>query len=237
MDVRQGRVMTSISRPPITKCLPGCVAALLMAVLAAGPCAAGAAPSTTSLPPEVGAIWPPVEEELQELDEIIATGERLARRIADAEDEFFKLYNTLNTDEDFRMDCGTRALHSGSLIQVRVCVPGFVVNYLAPSLGNGARCVEEYISLDGRRFPRGPCLDAGYATPSMSTIMMVHGDDMFRHMMAAIRSDSRLQSMAGNLDELHFQLRLMQERYGGIEDANRARGDRPARSSRGPRAR
>jgi hypothetical protein len=224
MDVGQGRVMTSISRPPITQCLPGCAAALLMALLAAGTCAAGAAPSPTS-------------EELPELDEIIATGERLARRIADAEDEFFKLYNTLNTDEDYRMDCGTRSMHSGSLIQVRVCVPGFVVNYLAPSLGNGARCVEEYVSLDGRRFPRGPCLDVGYATPSMSAIMMAHGDDMFRHMMAAIRSDSRLQSMAGNLDELHFQLRLMQERYGGIEDANRARGDRPARSSRGPRAR
>lgn len=230
--------MTGISHPPITKCFPGSVAALLMALLAAGPCAAGAAPSTTSPPPDVRAIWPAVEEELPELDEIIATGERLARRIADAEDEFFKLYNTLNSDEDYRMDCGTRALHSGSLIQVRICVPGFVVNYLAPSLGNGARCVEEYISLDGRRYPRGPCLDAGYGTPSMATIMMVHGDDMFRHMMAAIRSDSRLQTMAGNLDELHLELRLMQERYSGIDSPNRVRNPdwKPARSSRGPRA-
>src|SRR5690606_28672554 len=59
----------------------------------------------------------------------------LARRIEQAEDDFFQLYNALNRDDRFDVHCGDVALHAGSMIMRRTCMPGFVADRLVLSRG------------------------------------------------------------------------------------------------------
>src|SRR5690606_37366877 len=68
-----------------------------------------------------------------ELDEVWVHGKSLARRIEQAEDDFFRLYNALNRDDRFDVHCGAVALHAGSMIMRRTCMPGFVADRLVVS--------------------------------------------------------------------------------------------------------
>lgn len=70
----------------------------------------------------------PAPAPLQDLDEVWVHGKRLADRIETAEDDFFHLYNALNEDDRFDVRCGMMALHAGSMIMQRTCIPGFLAN-------------------------------------------------------------------------------------------------------------
>src|SRR5690606_610822 len=65
-----------------------------------------------------------------QLDEVWVHGKSLARRIEQAEDDFFQLYNALNRDDRFDVLCGDMALHAGSMIMRRTCMPGFLADRL-----------------------------------------------------------------------------------------------------------
>lgn len=76
---------------------------------------------------------------VQELDEVWVHGKRLADRIEEAEDDFFRLYNALNEDDRFDVNCGMMALHAGSMIMQRTCIPGFLaVRLHSPRLARPA---------------------------------------------------------------------------------------------------
>ncbi len=70
---------------------------------------------------------------LVELEEVLVHGKRLQQRIIEAEDEFYKLYNQINKDDDYDTNCAQVPLgaDSGSRIDSRLCLPVFVANAVA----------------------------------------------------------------------------------------------------------
>ena len=106
------------------------VAAMLSIVAPAAACAADTA-SDAAVP--APAMTPRAGEELEQLDEVLVRGRHLAASIADAEDDFFKLYNKLNRNHDYDVTCGYMSLEPGSLIMRRTCMPGFLADYYPSS--------------------------------------------------------------------------------------------------------
>jgi hypothetical protein len=75
-----------------------------------------------------------------ELDEVWVSGKKLARRVADAEDKLFRLYNKLNKNNIYDVHCGSISLEPGSMIMKRTCLPGYLsdisyISYPVPSYG------------------------------------------------------------------------------------------------------
>src|SRR5262245_59507884 len=61
------------------------------------------------------------EEPLEELEQIVVRGESIIKAIADAEDNFYDLYNKLNTDDDYDTSCVYLQLDPTSRMSSRVC--------------------------------------------------------------------------------------------------------------------
>jgi hypothetical protein len=74
-------------------------------------------------------------QQLPELGQIWVRGKKLARSITDSEDDFFRLYNRLNRNDDFDIECGYASLNRGSMIMSRTCVPSFLADALRWSGG------------------------------------------------------------------------------------------------------
>lgn len=197
----------------------GSTAAMLLlatGLVSGGPAAAQAATATrTSL-----AASPVVIEQLQELDEVVVHGTNLRDRIVQAEDRFFKLYNELNKDRDFNVNCTYVSLEQDTRIQERLCAPSFYANAIVDTITWGERCRGTQDS-EGNYVPPPPC----YTPPPPDLVLMHRSDEYARNIMAVIRTDERLQEMAGELDELHMQRHRLQRRYlelKSAEDAERA---------------
>lgn len=105
-----------------------------------------AAPSMSAQP---DAAAEPVEE----LDEIVVRGKRLAQEIEEAEDKFFKLFNEVNKDHRYDTHCVSVRLPD-SRIETRTCIPAFVANAMEEWAPYRARCqppledVDEFSCLD-----------------------------------------------------------------------------------------
>jgi hypothetical protein len=112
------------------------MAAALLAI-ATTTLAADAAPAQTSATAAGDA--------LQELDEIMVRGKKLKQVIADAEDEFFDLFNDVNTDDDYDTNCSYLNLdagNGGSQLKSRVCMPGFVADAMAQWAVSKVECTD-----------------------------------------------------------------------------------------------
>lgn len=195
---------------------------------------AGAAGAVESADTPPGAI----DTAPMELEEIRVHGESLARRIERAEDDFFALYNALNADDRFDVHCGQMALHPGSMIMQRTCVPGFLADQLEPQTVKPAFSL--LYSPDGcTRVPSAPpdsTLPAyadgcGFSGPSFLTmdrylrtthagspapvsLRAVHYRDRYANTVAAvIRADTRLQDKAAGLSRLYEELQSTQQQY------------------------
>jgi hypothetical protein len=92
----------------------------------------------------------PASDALQELEEILVRGEKLKNLITDAEDEFFDLFNDVNTDDDYDTSCVYLNLDTegASLIKSRVCIPGFVADAIAQSFVSKSEC-SDFATFDG----------------------------------------------------------------------------------------
>lgn len=76
-------------------------------------------------PALAGSVGPPAAEPLEE---VIVHGRKLAelrKELHQAEDQFFSVFNSLNSDDDYDVRCGERA-PVGSRIKRRVCEARFV---------------------------------------------------------------------------------------------------------------
>ncbi len=103
------------------------VAVMLSLATVAGASVAADAPAPTAVPQSTTAQAP--AEELDDLDEIWIRGKHLSEVIEKAEDDFFVIYNKVNTrTTSSTLFCGRMALNEGSMIMVRKCTPRFVVN-------------------------------------------------------------------------------------------------------------
>jgi hypothetical protein len=95
---------------------------------------------------------PPISE-LVELDEVVVRGERLRDVIIKAEDEFYKLYNQLNKDDKYDVNCPYLNLSadSGSRISSRLCLPGFVASAIADYSAYQMSCEPTFPNFDSNR--------------------------------------------------------------------------------------
>lgn len=199
-------------------------------------------------------------EPMMELDEILVHGKRLQERIIEAEDEFYKLFNQINKDDDYDTNCAMLNLSadSGSRLNSRLCMPVFVANAIADYTVFRRQCqppldgFDEFSCLDRNDDERlnrqeasvRPSLDAqfmmldadsngylsrdelpeegmggapGYMPPPPELVLMEGTDKWYAHTMSVIRSDPRLQEMAGRLDELHLEMSETRRRVAQIE--------------------
>jgi hypothetical protein len=111
----------------------------------------------------------PPGEALEELDEVVVRGNRLSRAISDAEDEFFALFNKLNTDDDYDTSCAylnTDSGNRGSHLTSRMCIPGFVADAMVDLAVFKARCEPELSNFDTNRDHRISEWEAG-ASPDL----------------------------------------------------------------------
>lgn len=176
-------------------------------LLATGLAAIGPAFAQTAAPAATKAI-----EELEELDEVVVHGTRLAERIEKAEDRFFKLYNQLNKDDDFDINCASLPLDGDTRIEGRYCTPAFFVNALADAVVWNERCRGSQDE-EGNYVPPPPC----YTPPAPELVLASRQGEMARNIMNVIRSNPQLGDMAGELDQLHMERARLQRRYQQIK--------------------
>lgn len=204
--------------------------AAMLAAMTAGVCAAADVPAQQAI------------EEIQELDEIWVRGKHLSEVIEGAEDDFFKLYNKLNKDQKYDVYCGVMALNSSSMIMIRKCMPGFIVNnnyeyqtntVILSSCGS--------FSVDA-----STCGGAGvgnlgaptqYIPPPPELLTMHHGPAYARNVLTVVTSDARLLEMVGKLGDLYDEMDLTQRHFVRIKAAGRhgQAGRKFARPVAGPR--
>ncbi len=189
-------------------------------LLVAGTGLPGIAPAQQAIATSTAVRTPVAIEAIEELDEIVVHGTNLRDRIVKAEDRFFKLYNQLNKDDDFDVNCAYVALDPETRIEDRLCTPGFFANAIVDTMVWGERCKGSQ-DAEGNYVPPPPC----YTPPPPELVLMSRSDEYATHVMGVIRSDPRLQEMAGELDELHLERTRLQRRYVELkteENAQRA---------------
>lgn len=201
------------------------------AVLSAA--AIGAAPATAPAP-----ATPQLTQE-DELDEVWIRGKRLADVIEDAEDELFKLYNKLNRNHDYDVQCGEMSLESESLALVRTCIPGFIAyGYFdlggrpvrqcsSGSMEVGSVSNPYFGSTDNSYYYAG-CTWAPLAPPEL--LAMAHRERYRDNVLRVIGSDPRLQKMGKTLAGLYTEMSTVQNHYVRLKGTSAKGAARPARS-------
>jgi hypothetical protein len=167
-----------------------CIAAAGTTLAAEGPPVAGTAASNAGRP-------------AQELDEIVVRGTHVREAIAEAEDEFFSLYNTLNKDDDYSASCVFIPL-GDTQIRSHICIPGFMADAMADQVYFAAQCKSS-----AGVSTAAPC----YTPPTPQAVLTERSRSYANNLMKVIRSDERLGRMAGNLDDLYHELVSIQQRY------------------------
>jgi hypothetical protein len=87
-------------------------------------------------------------EELEQLDEITVRGKRLLQEIADAEDDFYKIFNQVNQDDRYDTSCPNLQMEAGSRITTRACIPGFVADAIVDWQVYKSKCSPPYDGYD-----------------------------------------------------------------------------------------
>lgn len=125
------------------------VGALCITAGIASPVEAAAAANPTVITSwTIGEV--PAGTPLDNLDEVVVRGKRATLAIAHLEDDFFKLYNKLNKDDRYDVNCAyvnTDPDNPGSALRSRICIPVFVAD--AMQHWAEGRCeIPDFISLD-----------------------------------------------------------------------------------------
>jgi hypothetical protein len=177
-------------------------------------------------PAAAGATAQTPINQVQELDEILVRGKRLRDAIADAEDDFFALYNKLNKDDDYSTSCIYVNTDPDSQIKSRLCIPGFLADALADQVYFAEQCQSPGQDEDGNDFPPPPC----YTPPPPTLVLQERSKDYANNLKKVIKSDDRLGSMAGNLDNLYHELVGVQTQYLKVKAAE-LQAKEPAKAS------
>jgi hypothetical protein len=148
-------------------------------------------------------------QQVQELDQIMVRGTRVREAIANAEDEFFALYNTLNKDDDYSASCVFIPL-GDTQIRSHICIPGFMADALADQVYFADQC---------RTLGGDQAAAACYTPPPPQAVLSDRAKPYANHLLKVIRSDDRLGRMAGNLDDLYHELGSIQQRYMELKSA------------------
>jgi hypothetical protein len=158
-------------------------------------------------------------EEMVELDEIWVHGQSLAERIEAAEDDFFELYNKLNTVNRYDVKCGTAQLREDDMRVVRWCAPEFRITrkgngYFVPasSTRTGHPCQvgsSSYTPFSSS----SQVLGCAGRTVSVSPGTSGTDADYAANVQKVVMSDARLREKAVALASLYEEMEKAQERY------------------------
>lgn len=155
--------------------------------------------------------------ELQELDEVWVHGERIVQRIEAAEDDFFALYNDLNTRRRYDVRCGVTALSRDSMIMVRKCAPEFRMTYTSfyvPNPSYGSVMCRDNASFRGSWNAHfDSCFGAAGREVMVMPASRENQAEYARHVLAVIHSDQRLLDKVGELAALYDELESTRKRY------------------------
>ena len=161
-----------------------------------------------------------------ELDEVMVQGERLYDRIVKAEDQFFKLYNELNKNNDFDTHCAFLTLDTDSHIEQRVCMPSFYADAKAEQVRFNMACASQtaYTEPDPERNNEVEVLSRGvcYEPPNAELIFFAQREDYVKNVLKIIDSDPRLQKMAAELDAMHRERDSLSHRYDALRAEKQA---------------
>src|SRR5262249_48151723 len=126
-------------------------------------------------------------------------GENIIKAIADAEDNFYALFNEVNKDDDYDTRCVYLNIdpdNPGSQLKSRVCIPGFVTDAMAD--------YAVFLDCDKAWQPGGNPDDRRtcYQPPPPQLVLMERSKRWAVEMMKVVNSDPRLKEQAGHLDDL-----------------------------------
>jgi hypothetical protein len=156
--------------------------------------------------------------ELQELDEVVVTGERLYDRIVKAEDKFFKLYNDLNDDDDFDTNCAQVPIDSETRIEQRFCMPSFFADAKAEQVRLSQLCLQMQYKDDDGNVANAPC----YEPPSADQLFFHRRAEYVNNMLRVIKSDPDLTKMYVDVEALHRERAQYENRYDELKAAKLA---------------
>jgi hypothetical protein len=192
--------------------------------------------------------------ELQELDEIWVRGKSLSDQIVDTEDEFFRLYNKLNRNHDFDVQCGYLRLDRDSLAMSRTCVPQYLAygSYYPDTFWNvnmGSSCSgSSYSQTIGQDLNSSDywymasCGQPRYSTMSDWPTRIYVGlsperiaerrQEYVRSLIRAIYADQRLLEKANELTGLYQEMRATQDQYNKVKAEDKAQAEAERRERR-----
>ena len=132
---------------------------------------------------------------LEELDEITVEGKRLyqlRKAVIETEDKFYKLFNELNTNDDYDVHCADQA-PTGSRITRRVCKPVFYADAEA-----------QYAQ----------ALVNGYYAPPATMVALQRTDEYQKAMRKIVDADPKLRRLLIERDRLERNyIKARKERF------------------------
>lgn len=149
----------------------------------------------------------------QRLAEIRSRGEALSGNIAAAQDEFFRLFNAVNINDQFDVQCGPMALDAGMEMS-RKCEPRYIAGW---SIRRKGFEIPDAISMGGDPsavFPSAGLIFGGsYVRLTAGSPSLYKGEDNSANFRQVVFSEPRLQEQIEIINELYSQMRLLQGRY------------------------
>jgi hypothetical protein len=166
------------------------------------------------------------QQQTPNLQEIWVRGKALSNVIADAEDDFFRLYNKRNEQDRLDIRCGHVKLDRDSLAMSRTCLPRYLAaaaSYTGSlNVSMGSRCMSNagFTSCNGygdiRSGPAYVSQSANLTTRLHAGSLALTGEDKRLETiqrLARAMDDQQLMEKAGTLAALHEEMDSIQGMY------------------------
>lgn len=120
--------------------------ATLLGIVTAGMAAVAGEPAPSAVPDTAAPAAQTRPDE--DLGQIVVRGESIIKAINDAEDNFYNLFNKVNTDDDYDTHCVYLELNPTSRIASRVCLPGFMADAMEDQVSAAVQCLPPFSDFD-----------------------------------------------------------------------------------------
>ncbi|MEO6081440.1 MAG: hypothetical protein ABIQ86_16965 [Steroidobacteraceae bacterium] len=172
------------------------------------------------------------EQQIDELDEVQVRGGRLYDRLVRAEDRFFKLYNSLNKEDDFDTNCANMPIDPDSRVEHRFCMPAFFADALSEKVRLSQYCTSLIArDADGNITAQGPC----YEAPPVQLIFFSRQDAYVNNVIKVIQDNPQLKEIAVEVETLHRERAELERKFYDIKA--KAAVDRKEKNQNRPKIR
>jgi hypothetical protein len=177
-------------------------------------------------------------EYIRQQGEIQVRGKVLSERIAAAEDDFFRLHNALNSNDQYDVICEPMALDANTMTMVRECKPRFSAYLPRRNKGFELDIINtgDYGGADPSIAFGGSYARGRPQVPLTFTALMPRSKNYATNLKQVVNGDPRLLERIEVLEGLYDQMTLVQEQYAQIRrDILAARISKGIRTNAGPR--